>query len=145
MDPRGAYLQAGRSPATEHGAGAMWASPGGPGEATLTLGGVGPADVVENDASRFSACDPRVPQCGGAALRARVWPQEVPRTCQGAKASRRSGPVAPPSHSAQPSHLEQRDAGVSEACHLTESRPFAGGMTKSRNMGVGTQRAQERP
>ena len=37
-------------------------------EAALTLGRGGPADVVENDASRFGARDPRVPQarpCGG--------------------------------------------------------------------------------
>lgn len=57
------------------------------------MGGGGPADVVENYASRFGAGDPRVPQCGGAALRRSVWPQGLP---QGATTLQRARSVPRP-------------------------------------------------
>ena len=74
----------------------------------MTLG-VGAAGDAEKDASRAGACDPRVPQCGDAVLRATVWPQQLPETCQGAKASRRAWRAPPPERPARPSHLGPRE------------------------------------
>lgn len=69
--------------------GVAWASPGWPGEAALTWGGVGPADVVELYSSRFCACDPRCgpPECPGPAKGPRPGgapgPLPRPRTLPG--------------------------------------------------------------
>lgn len=62
---------------------------------------------------------------------------------------------SPPVHPAWPSHLEpqlqlraalcRRTRGRQGLHHRNESRPLAGRATKSRNMGVGPQRAEGRP
>lgn len=57
----------------------------------------GAAGDAEQDASRFGGCDPRVPQCGDSVLRATVWPQELPETCQGPRPRGAPGPFPLPS------------------------------------------------
>lgn len=132
-------------PATERGGAGP--SPGRPGGGALTSGGVGQPTSSKTDWSRLGARDPRVPQCGGAALRRRRGPKNCPKP---AKGPRPEG--APPQHPARPAPRSPRPTpgpaseglrGVREGLlRPKESRPSAGGRRdKSRNSGRRGRRA----